>query len=108
MLPAAYAAGSQQCCRATGSQLYAAGCLCCNAAASLCCYAAHLLADLPSTACRKTAGRKLPAEQLPAENERTNLYTAAVWPRPYCRLTGPVQPITARRLLASAAAQPRV
>jgi hypothetical protein len=25
------------------------------------------------------------------------LYTAAAWPRLYCRLTGPVQPITARR-----------
>jgi hypothetical protein len=34
------------------------------------------------------------------------LYTAAVRPRLYCRLTGPVQPITARRLFASAAAQP--
>jgi hypothetical protein len=78
-------------------------------------------------ACRKTACRELPAVCarrktacrclpffLPAESAEkepcllTNpaLYTAAAWPRLYCRLTGPVQPITAWRLLASAAAQP--
>jgi hypothetical protein len=55
---------------------------------------------LLKTARQKTASRNLPAGRLHL------IYTAAVWPRPYCRLTGPVQPITARRLLASAAAQP--
>jgi hypothetical protein len=75
-------------------------------------------------ACRKTACRELPAVCarrksclpffLPAESAEKEpclltdpaLYTAAAWPRLYCRLTGPVQPITAWRLLASAAAQP--
>jgi hypothetical protein len=80
------ASGSLQCCRLP-----------------LCC------ADV---ACRKTACRELPAEFLPAESAEKEpclltdpaLYTAAAWPRLYCRLTGPVQPITAWRLLASAAA----
>jgi hypothetical protein len=67
----------------------------------------------PSVPAEKAACRscRLPF-LLPAESAEKEpclltdpaLYTAAAWPRLYCRLTGPVQPITARRLLASAAA----
>jgi hypothetical protein len=72
-------------------------------------YAAPMLlaVKLPAVNCPP---KKLPAVLCPCRScclptDRT-LYTAAVRPRLYCRLTGPVQPITARRLLASAAAQP--
>jgi hypothetical protein len=74
-----------------------------------------LAVKLPAVNCRRiTASRLCRLPFLPAESAEKEpclltdpaLYTAAVWPRLYCRLTGPVQPITAWRLLASAAAQP--
>jgi hypothetical protein len=74
----------QCCCLASGS-LYAA---------RSCCACRELPFFLPAES----------AEKEPCLLTDPALYTAAAWPRLYCRLTGPVQPITARRLLASAAA----
>jgi hypothetical protein len=78
MLQAAYVAMLQlyylQCCCAAGCQHVAIPhckwlpTAMLQAAYAAMLHTAHLLADLPSTACCKTAGRKLPAEQLPAEN----------------------------------------
>jgi hypothetical protein len=86
---------------------------------ALCCGCQVLLAvklpavNCPPNNCQPTepARRRLTASRLcspkkPCLLTDPALYTAAAWPRLYCRLTGPVQPITARRLLASAAAQP--
>jgi hypothetical protein len=95
------ASGSQRqcCCLASGS-LYGAPML---QSLALCCGCQVLLAvKLPAVNCPPNNCQ--PTE--PARRLLPALYTAAVWPRPYCRLTSPVQPITARRLLASAAAQP--
>jgi hypothetical protein len=96
-------------------------CCCLANRGSLCMLHCRLPLCCADVACRKTACRELPAvcarrksclPFLPAESAEKEpclltdpaLYTAAAWPRLYCRLTGPVQPITAWRLLASAAA----
>jgi hypothetical protein len=100
------ASGSlRQCCTKAPSKLRLPTC------GSL--YAAPMLlaVKLPAVNCPpNNCQPSLPAEKAACRScclptDRT-LYTAAVRPRLYCRLTGPVQPITARRLLASAAAQP--
>jgi hypothetical protein len=89
---------------------------CCLASGSL--YAALMLlaVKLPAVNCQpsvpaekaacRSSCRRESAEKEPCLPTDPALYTAAVRPRLYCRLTGPVQPITAWRLLASAAAQP--
>jgi hypothetical protein len=76
----------QCCCLASGSLYAARGSL----------YAALML----------LAEKELPAVLAACRLTAPYIHTAAVRPRLYCRLTGPAQPITARRLLASAAAQP--
>jgi hypothetical protein len=76
-------------------------------------YAAPMLlaVKLPAVNCApNNCQPSLPTEKAACRScclptDRT-LYTAAVRPCLCCRLTGPVQLITARRLLASAAAQP--
>jgi hypothetical protein len=78
---------------------------CCLASGSL--YAARgSLYAAPAVNCQPFFLPAESAEKEPCLLNDPALYTAAAWPRLYCRLTGPVQPITAWRLLASAAAQP--
>jgi hypothetical protein len=97
---AAYTAGCQPwqyrtaSCSVRGSQRRC----CCLASGSL--YAAPMLlavklaaVNCPPINCQPS----LPAEKEPCLLPDPALYTAAAWPRLYCRLTGPVQPITARR-----------